>query len=146
MAVIRVSTGEKHIEVNDNGDYITLNLNDNAFLDRFFALHERIQGMVEELAGREAELRASARDAGAEGLDSSRKEIFSLYKEAGGRIRAEVDTLFGEYTCQKVFGDITPSFELFFDFFEQLLPYLEEFAKEKAQRMRRYSAARTGNV
>ena len=33
MAGIRVSTGEKHIEVNDNGDYITLNLNDNA-LDR----------------------------------------------------------------------------------------------------------------
>ena len=36
MAGIRVSASIKKIEVNDQGDCITLNFSDNSFPDRFF--------------------------------------------------------------------------------------------------------------
>lgn len=144
MSGIRVSTGVKRIEVNDDGDYITLSLNDNAFLDRFFSLYENMQKLADESTAKEKEIRAKYQDTA--DTDQLLRETFDLYKGAGVSMKAEVDNLFGEGTCRKVFGDITPSFELYLDFFEQLTPYLQDFAKEKAQRMSKYSAARTGNV
>lgn len=141
MAGIRVNSGIKKIEVNDNGDYITLSLSDNAFLERFFSLYENIQKMAEESA-------AAGKEINDKGMtdNSSLREVFRLYDEAGEKMRSELDGLFGEGTCKKVFGDITPGLELYLDFFEQLTPYLQEFAQEKRQRLSKYSPQRTGNV
>lgn len=146
MSGIRVNTGVKRIEVNDDGDYITLSLNDNAFLDRFLSLYERIQNMADEYTGKENAVREKYADGAESSRDGLLRETFALYTEAGKTMKQEMDSLFGEGSCKKVFGDITPSFELYLDFFEQLTPYLQEFAKEKAQRMSKYSAGRTGNV
>lgn len=146
MAGIRVNTGVKRIEVNDNGDYITLSLNDNDFLDRFFGLYENIQRMADDYTGKESAIREKYKGAEEAGRDSILKETFSLYAQAGKDMKQEVDGLFGEGTCKKVFGDTTPTFDLYLDFFEQLAPFLQEFAREKTQRMSKYSAARTGNV
>ena len=57
MAGIRVNTGVKRIEVNDDGDYITLSLSDNDFLNRFFALYENSQKMANEFSSSEAQIR-----------------------------------------------------------------------------------------
>lgn len=144
MAGIRVNTGVKRIEVNDNGDYITLSLNDNDFLSRFFALYENVQRMADESSAKEAAIKEKYERSGDKaGL---MKESFALYSGFGQDMMSEIDGLFGDGTCKKVFGDITPTFDLYLDFFEQLTPYLNEFAKEKAQRMSKYSASRTGNV
>ena len=144
MSGIRVNTGVKRIEVNDNGDFITLSLHDNAFLENFFSLYENLKKMAEESAQKETAIRERYKDSA--DADGQLRETFSLYSEAGRSLTEEVDKLFGEGTCKKVFGDITPSFELFIEFFEQLTPYLQEFAKEKSRRISKYSAARTGNV
>lgn len=144
MAGIRVSTGVKRIEVNDDGDCITLSLNDNAFLDRFFSAYENVQKLAEESAAKETAIREQYRDAADQ--DGQLRATLALYREAGASMWAEVDSLFGEGTCRKVFGGITPTLDLYIDFFSQLIPYLQEFAKEKTQRMSKYSAARTGNV
>lgn len=144
MERIRVNTGVKRIEVNDHGDYITLSLNDNAFLERFFKLYENVQKLANESAAKEEDIQNRHKESG--NKEARLRETFSLYAEVGDSMRAEVDGLFGEGTCKKVFGDIAPSFELYLDFFEQLTPYLQEFAKEKTQRMNKYSAKRTGNV
>lgn len=146
MAGIRVNTGVKRIEVNDNGDYITLSLNDNDFLDRFFGLYDDLQRMADEYTGRENAIREKHAAGGEAVMDGILKETYALYTEAGKSMKPKIDGLFGEGTCKKVFGDITPTFDLYIDFFEQLTPYLQEFAKEKTQRMSKYSAARTGNV
>lgn len=143
-ASIRVNTGIKRIEVNDNGDFVTLSLNDNAFLERFFSLYENLKKMAEESTKKEAAIRERYKDS--VDANGQLRETFSLYSEAGRSLTEEVDKLFGEGTCKKVFGDITPSFELFIEFFEQLTPYLHAFAKEKVERMSKYSASRTGNV
>lgn len=144
MAGIRVNTGVKRIEVNDDGDFITLSLHDNAFLEKFFSLYENLQKMADESTRKEADIRERYKDSTEQ--NGLLQETFALYSTAGATLTEEVDKLFGEGTCRKVFGDITPSFELFIEFFEQLTPYLQEFAREKAQRMSKYSAARTGNV
>ena len=43
MAGIRVQSAVKKIEVNDNGEYISLNLGDSSFPERFFAMVDNIQ-------------------------------------------------------------------------------------------------------
>lgn len=144
MAGIRVNTGVKRIEVNDNGDYITLSLNDNGFIDRFFKLYVNVHQLADESAAKEADIKERHKD------EADKKELlretFALYSDVGREFSAEVDGLFGGGTCKKVFGDITPTFDLFVDFFEQLIPYLQEFAREKTQRLNKYSPNRTGNA
>ncbi len=144
MSGIRVNTGAKQIEVNDNGDVIVLNLSDNAFVNRFFSLYENMKKLAEESDEKEKEIREHYKDSSND--DALLRDTLDLYAQAGKKMKEEVDSLFGEGACKKIFGDITPAFELYLDFFEQLTPYLQEFAKEKTQRLNKYSAARTGNV
>ena len=144
MAGIRIGTGEKRIEVNDNGDYIILNLNDNTFIKRFFGLYERLQSMTASYGEQEAAIRAKYKDE--EDQNALLGEVFALYVAAGEEMKGHVDALFGEGSCDKIFGGIAPSLDLYLDFFEQLTPYLQQFSQERMQRMSKYSAARTGNV
>lgn len=142
MAGIRVSTGAKRIEVNDNGDYIVLDFSDNSFPDRFFAMVDRVQERANE-AVPEAEKIDMQHEKGSEGY---MRATAALWRKVHEDIMEEVDSFFGPGTCKKVFGNIVPGIELYDDFFNQLIPYFEQASKERAQRMSKYSAARTGNA
>lgn len=142
MAGIRVNTGVKRIEVNDNGDYITLNFWDASFADRFFEMVDRVQEKTNAAASKAKEIEESTED----GSEARIRAEAKLFREVHQDVSAEVDGFFGPDTCKKVFGDIVPGIDLYEDFFQQLMPYFEEFGKERAQRMSKYSAARTGNV
>ncbi len=142
MAGIRVNTGAKKIEVNDSGDYITLNFSDHSFPERFFSMLDKVQAMTAEAEPEEAAIREQYEAGSLELM----RALTALDVEIHKAISAEVDGLFGPGTCRKVFGDIVPGVELYDDFFSQLMPYFEEFGKEQKQRMSKYSAARTGNV
>lgn len=142
MAGIRVHTSVKKIDVNDNGDFITINFSDNSFPDRFYGMLENIQNRANDIQAQAAEL---------EEKFSSDKEALSrnaaaMYRQFHESIMSEVDDLFGPGTCRKVFGDIVPGIELLDEFFTQLTPYFEEYGKERAAKLSKYSAARTGNV
>lgn len=142
MAGIRVNTSVKKIEVNDNGDYITLNFSDNSLPDRFFAMLERVQKLAEDAKSREADIRAQS-----EGNGGNRaRELAALYCGLHEGIMAETDALLGENTCQKVFGNIVPGIELFDEFFAQLIPFFEDYARERAEKLSKYSADRIGNI
>lgn len=142
MAGIRVATGAKRIEVNDDGDYITLDFSDNSFPDRFFAMVDRVQELANE-AVPEAEKIEAQCERGSEGY---MRATAALWRKVHEDIMAEVDEFFGPGTCRKVFGNIVPGVELYNDFFNQLKPYVEGAVRERAQRMSKYSAARTGNA
>ncbi len=142
MAGIRVSTAVKRIEVNDNGEYIVLNFSDSSLPERFFSMLDNIQKRSEDVKAQSVEI---SEKCGSES-DAAVRAAASLYREFHQDIANEVDALFGPDTCRKVFGDIVPGFELFDDFFTQLVPYFEEYGKERAARMSKYSASRTGNV
>ena len=138
MAGIRVSTSVKKIEVNDQGEIITLNFSDNSFPDRFFAMLDSIQKRAEDVQAQESEIREKG------GGDA--RAAAALYRQFHEDIMGDVDALFGPDTCRKVFGDIVPGIELFDDFFTQLIPYFEEYGRERAEKLSKYSAGRTGNV
>lgn len=142
MGGIRVNTGAKRIEVNDNGDYIVLDFGDNSFPDRFFSMIDRVQEHGDACT-KELEKISSEHK---EGSDGYTRAAASLLRKVHEEIMGEVDGFFGPGTCKKVFGDIVPGIELYDDFFAQLMPYFEQAGKERAQRMSKYSAARTGNV
>lgn len=142
MAGIRVNTGDKKIDVNDNGDYIVLDLSDSSFPDRFFSMVDRVQEHAAAAEARAKELEGRLEP----GSEEMLRAAASLYRDLHEGVMAEVDALFGADTCRKVFGDIVPGIELFDDFFTQLMPYFEQFGKERAKRLSKYSAARTGNV
>lgn len=142
MAGIRVSTGAKRIEVNDNGDYITLNFADQSFPERFFAMVDRVTDIAKDAEPREKEIR--------EKYPAGSVELYRAFSsfnlEFHTAVAGEIDGFFGAGTCKRVFGDIVPGIDLIDDFFQQLMPYFQEFGKERAEKMSKYSPARTGNV
>ena len=54
-------------------------------------------------------------------------------------LKTEVDAAFRDHVCEKVFGNITPSLELFAEFFRQLHPFIKEAAVERNKRIRKYT-------
>lgn len=139
---IRVNTGEKRIDVNDKGEYIVLNFGDVTFPDRFYEMADRIKARADDAVTKAAEIDAQCGD----DADRHSRASAKLFRSVHEEIMADVDGFFGEGTCRKVFGDIVPGIEMYDDFFTQLMPYFEQFGKERAKRMSKYSAARTGNV
>ena len=144
MAGIRVQTNDRRIEVNDQGEYIVLRFSDQSFPGRVFAMIERVQALGEQVKEKEAALRESYRDS--EDALALPKAAAALNEEVHRAIMAEVDGVFGAETCRKVFGEIVPDVALFEDFFRQLLPYFEEYGRERAEKMGKYSEGRMGNV
>ena len=127
---IRIDSGTKRIEVNDDGEVILLPLGDDGFTRDFYKMLDGLQKKADAMKVDENDIigsmdRVAAMNAG---------------------LKAEVDKLFGAGTCKKVFGDITPSIDLMTDFFFQLLPFFEEYANKRTSRMSKYSAGRTGSV
>lgn len=142
MAGIRVSTSVKKIEVNDNGDCIELNFSDSTLQERFFCMLRGITTRANEAERKAEEIE---KELGDNKFSIAEKQSV-LYRQLNEGIMNEVDDMFGADTCKHVFGDIVPSTEFFFDFFGQLMPFFEEYSKERDAKLSKYSAARTGNV
>ena len=128
MDTIRVGSSIKKIEVNDEGGYILLPLSDNDFTVRFYRLLEDLQR-----SGEKVDIIGTV-----EGVE----QIVEIEKS----VKERVDALFGPDTCRKVFGDITPSLDLFVEFFGALLPFFEAYKEERMRRMGKYAADRTGSA
>lgn len=127
---IRIDSGTKRIEVNDNGDVILLPLGDDGFTRNFYQLLDDFRRKAETVRVDENDILRS----------------MDRITDMNAGMKADVDKLFGEGTCEKVFGDITPGIDYFLDFFYQLLPFFEEHSKKRTARMSKYSAGRTGSV
>nr|DAJ22333.1 MAG TPA: tail assembly chaperone [Myoviridae sp. ct6nn14] len=134
MNGFRIDTGLKRIEVNDEGEYIELQLGDATLFQRVSAFMAEIQKTAEILAARTKEA----------GFDA--EAFAAFYAEAHAELMQKVDALFGEGTCRKVFGSIVPGTELLIQFFEELMPYFEAHAKAQRERLGKYSAERTGDA
>ena len=126
MAGIRVNTGAKRIEVNDNGDYITLNFGDNSMPNRFYAMIDRVNEKLGASVAEAEKIEAEHQ----RGDDGYSRATAALWRRVHEDIRDEIDGFFGEGTCKKVFGDILPGIELYDDFFNQLIPYFREAGEE----------------
>ena len=144
MDSIRVNTGDKRIEVNDQGEFIILRFSDQSFPNRVFAMIDRVQAVADNAKAEEAALKEQC--GGDTDSFTYMKALAEMNEKIHRSIMAEVDEVFGPETCRKVFGDIVPDLTLFEDFFNQMLPFFETFGKERAEKLKKYSASRMGNV
>ncbi len=129
---LRVETGVT-IEVNDAGECIVARLDDNSFTDKFYDILDTMEKTSELLE--EAELNKK-----------DEREQLGIVTERIKKVMQDIDSLFGDGACRKVFGDIVPSGYAIADFFDQLLPIFEEYANEKQKKiMSKYSNKRKGS-
>lgn len=133
-ASLRVDSGVKRIEVNDNGDYIAVNISDNSFFKRF-------DDFVAWLNAKNEEADRIANDSSGDFT-----ERFGAYNALCKEACAELDSLFGSGCCKKVFPDVeSPGMELIADFLDQIIPILQGFATERNQKITsKYSPNRKG--
>lgn len=133
MDKIRIGGHIKRIEVNDEGEFITLPLSDDGFVLNFYKLMDNMKQSGAELASRE--------DIAGDGVKGV-EEIIALEQDT----KEKVDALFGDGTCQKVFGNVLPSMDLFVEFFGSLVPFFEEYKNDRMKKMGKYDAHRTGSA
>lgn len=135
---IMLQRGEKRIKVNEAGEYITLNFDDQAFLPRLFNLIQEVEQMAEEGAAKEAEIAALPSDTAAERYAQIAEKVkYDL--RVCRELAAKVDAAFGDAVCRKVFGDIVPSVALFGQFFAQLKGVIEKLAAEREEKLKKYT-------
>lgn len=140
MDKIRIQRNVKRIEVNDNGEFITLDFDDLNLPYHYYGMLKKFEKDRAKFTNELAEkLKDKPKDICTEELVNAERELNIYFHDA-------VDEVFGEGTCRKVYGDILPSFEMHMQFFDALRPYFEEETKHRQARMNKYSARRMGNA
>lgn len=132
---IRVEKGIK-INVNDAGDCIVANVNDNTFVEKFYNLVETVDRLSKEMNTVELDL---------EDIESG-KQYVDTVRDKTDQIVKEIDSLFGQDACEKVFGQgVSPTGYAIADFFDQLVPIFEKYANERQKKIaNRYTRRRKG--
>lgn len=139
MEKIRAARNVKKIEVNDEGEFITLDFDDLELPYRYYGVLKKFE---KDRAKFTNELAQKLKDKPA---DICTEELVKAERELNVYFRDAVDEVFGEGTCRKVYGDILPSIEMHLQFFDALRPYFEEAAKQRQEKMNKYSAKRSGD-
>ncbi|MCH5271576.1 MAG: hypothetical protein J1E83_12640 [Lachnospiraceae bacterium] len=131
MEKIRVTRGIE-VEVNDAGDTIIINVEDTQFIERFYGLIDKLQGLSTKFEAEKAK-GTDERTQAKQLLDSTRE------------LMVDIDTLFGENCCRKVFGDIVPGPYLIADFFNQLTPIAQRYSQNRQKEIAgKYNVGRKG--
>ncbi len=137
MNQIRVNSGIT-VEVNDLGETITINTDDQSFINRFYGIIQKLEDVKAKVNG--ADLQHMEQKEQLEYLIAQTKDIMD-----------SIDEVFGAGACKKVFGDIVPTPFLIADFFEQMVPIVEQYTKKRKSmisarynRATRRAAAKTG--
>lgn len=151
MEKLRIDSGVKKIEVNDAGEYITVNMADTTFFKRYSDFLTALEGKQTDVDAKADELSRKYPDAQIESDNGDINvemiaDIVDLYKELCDWTSAELDKLFGAGCCRKVFPDVeSPGFDLIVDFLDAINPILQKFANERNEKINlRYNRNRKG--
>ena len=121
------------VQVNDQGDTISCNFGSQEFYADFTDLVENLEKIKSYVACEEFKKK-------------SEREQLRIMIDKTHEIMHDIDLVFGEQTCKKVFGDITPSPILITDFFDQMIPIAEKYAKGRNKELlEKYSRKRNGS-
>ncbi|MCM1219707.1 MAG: hypothetical protein NC321_16060 [Clostridium sp.] len=145
MDSLRVDSGIKKIEVNDNGEYIEIPISDTTFYEKFVTLLKRFEQKQADIEKQAVDLEEKHKDKPDNDADMIIDTV-TLYSGLCKDICAELDSLFGDGCCRKAFVGIdTPSVELIGDFFEQITPLLQKYAQERNEKINlKYNRNRKG--
>ena len=121
---IKSSSYIKKIKVNDNDEYIEINLNDSELLENYTNMVQEISNYSKsEVLNEETEVNSDDIE---ETINSIKKSL-SIHK----KIAETVDKYIGEGTCLKVFGVKYPTADSVFEFLVKYQELLEKFTGEK---------------
>ncbi len=121
---IKSSSYIKKIKVNDNDEYIEINLNDSELLENYTNMVQEISNYSKpEILNEETEVHSDDIE---ETINSIKKSL-SIHK----KIAETVDKYIGEGTCVKVFGVKYPTADSVFEFLVKYQELLEKFTGEK---------------
>ncbi len=130
VAKIRVRSGIP-LEVNDKGERITIPVEDVQFMEDFYNIIDKFTEAGERVA--------QCRDS------DTKEQLKVLIGECKG-IMEELDDLFRDELCRKVFGDIVPTPYAMADFFDQITPIVGTYANERQRKIsEKYSKSRQNN-
>lgn len=127
---IRANTGLTEIEVNDNGDKIQFSISDNVFLAGFSDFTKwflESKDKVDKLRGQSGGV---AETDDIEKSLSNFESVFSAQEELSKQTLDKLEDMFGEGTCEKIFGDISPTFVCVADVVFQLMAEISEITKK----------------
>lgn len=122
---------ENHVWLMDvefcNSDKITVSGNDISIIERFESAGEELEALADEMEKKDAE-------------DGSYKEKIAVRREFSEKAAAIMDSVFGEGTTRKYFGDVydvipdfCPDLECFLDFWNSLIPIIERLSDHKVK-------------
>lgn len=135
MDKLRVNSGIKNIEVNDNGDYISIPVSDMTFYQKYADLMKNFTEKQEEINRKADEFSEKHKGKPEDDTDAIIDAI-DLFAEVCRYTCEGIDRLFGEGCCRKVFVGIeNPSIELIGDFFDQITPLIQQYADERNQKI-----------
>lgn len=124
MQSIKIDSGSIRLAINDDENrIIEFNPHDVSFVENFY-------GLISEFEKKEIEYleRAKALDddkeAGAYGIPQNTGKTIELIKEICAFLRDKIDSVFGEGTSQKAFGD-TNTLLMFEQFLDGVTPYIQ---------------------
>lgn len=132
-AEIRLSRGVP-IRVNDAGETIVMNVEDQTFVEKFYGLIDRLEAVSGEMQSEAVK-------------NMGDHDQLLLMIERTKPIMAEIDAIFGPESCRKVFGDIVPNPYLMADFFDQLKPIAEQYVSKRQEEIKKkYNNHRKGSA
>lgn len=121
---IKSSSYIKKIKVNDNDEYIEINLNDSELLENYTNMVQEISNYSKtEVSNENTEVNSDNIE---ETINSIKKSL-SIHK----KIAETVDKYIGDGTCIKVFGVKYPTADSVFEFLINYQDLLEKFTGEK---------------
>ncbi len=120
---IRISSGEKKIEVNESGDFITLEMKNTTFMNGLLCLIKELETESNALSSRISQVEG--------GSIEEISATMAQAEEVCGKLAEKTDGLFGEGTCRKVFGEQAPGIYEFADFFGQIGTLIRKYGEEE---------------
>lgn len=139
---LSVSKNIKRIQVNEAGEYITMNLNDQEFVPRLIRLMKEFEAAADECNEKSSIIDVMPEETQQERM--KKIEAAADFKlQICREMKGKVDDAFQDEVCRKVFGHVTPSVAAFAEFFDQIGALLKRFGDEKAEERRRKIAKYT---
>lgn len=147
MDNLRIDNGTKKIEVNDVGEYIEFSIVNNDFFRAFSDLLQWFDGKEQRQDIKDMEKKQ--KEVVSEDCDKINYDALNGVLDIREKISKEacdkIDSIFGDEASRKIFGGIIPDMFAIADFFEQITPLIEKYAKERNQSInKKYSKSRKG--
>lgn len=146
MDKLRVDSGVKKIEVNDDGECIEFSLTSSDFFRAFLDISQWFdeQKNRQDIKEMEQQEDAVLEDKGSINYGTV-NTILDIREKISKEACEKIDNIFGPESSRKIFGGIIPDLFMIADFFEQIAPLIEKYAKERNQTInKKYSKNRRG--